>query len=157
MSSNATSDETGIVVAGIGYDGRFYVLADASGRYTPDAWASRVVQAYRDHRADRIIAERNQGGALVEATLRTVDRNVPITTIHAREGKRLRAEPVAALYEQGRVSHVGALSILEDQMTAWDPAAGGRSPDRVDALVYALAELAGPTRDRTVTEEDYDF
>ena len=146
VTSNASSDETGIVVAGIGHDGRFYVLADYSGRYSPDQWASRVVEAYRTHKADRIVAERNQGGDLVERTLRTVDRNAAITTVHAMRGKALRAEPIAALYEQARVSHVGALSMLEDQMIAWDPASDARSPDRVDALVYALTELSGSNR-----------
>lgn len=141
VTSNASSDETGIVVAGIGHDGRFYVLADYSGRYSPDQWASRAVEAYRTHKADRIVAERNQGGDLVERTLRTVDRNAAITTVHAMRGKALRAEPIAALYEQARVSHVGTLSMLEDQMTAWDPASDAKSPDRVDALVYALTEL----------------
>ena len=146
VTSNASSDETGIVVAGIGHDRRFYVLADYSGRYSPDQWASRAVEAYRTHKADRIVAERNQGGDLVERTLRTVDRNAAITTVHAMRGKALRAEPIAALYEQARVSHVGALSMLEDQMTAWDPASDARSPDRVDALVYALTELSGSNR-----------
>ena len=152
VTSSATSDETGIVVAGIGADGRFYVLADYSGRYTPDQWASRVVHAYRTHRADRVIAERNQGGDLVEQTLRTVDRTLPVTTVHARRGKALRAEPVAALYEQGRVTHVGTLAALEDQMTAWDPAGDAESPDRVDALVYALAEVSDNASTSTYTE-----
>jgi phage terminase large subunit-like protein len=146
VTSNASSDETGIVVAGIGHDGRFYVVADYSGRYSPDQWASRAVEAYRTHKADRIVAERNQGGDLVERTLRTVDRNAAITTVHAMRGKALRAEPIAALYEQARVSHVGALPLLEDQMTAWDPASDVKSPDRVDALVYALTELSGSNR-----------
>jgi phage terminase large subunit-like protein len=146
VTSNASSDETGIVVAGIGHDGRFYVLADYSGRYSPDQWASRAVEAYRTHKADRIVAERNQGGDLVERTLRTVDRNAAITTVHAMRGKALRAEPIAALYEQARVSHCGALPLLEDQMTAWDPASDAKSPDRVDALVYALTELSGSNR-----------
>jgi predicted phage terminase large subunit-like protein len=142
VTSNAKSDETGIVVAGLGYDGRFYVLGDYSGRYSPDQWASRVVKAYRDHKADRVIAESNQGGDLVAQNIRTVDRNLPVATVHAKRGKALRAEPVSSLYEQGRVSHVGSLAALEDQMTAWDPAGDGESPDRVDALVYALTELA---------------
>ena len=142
VTSSATSDETGIVVAGLGYDGRFYVLGDYSGRYSPEQWASRAVQAYRGHKADRVVAERNQGGDLVERNLRTVDRNLPVTTVHAKRGKALRAEPVSSLYEQGRVSHVGSLAALEDQMTAWDPGGDGESPDRVDALVYALDDLS---------------
>lgn len=141
VSATAQSDETGIVVAALGEDDRYYVLDDRSGRYSPDQWASRVVAAYREHRADRVVAEVNQGGNLVTATLRTVDRALPITTVHARRGKALRAEPVAALYEQGRVSHVGALHTLEDQMCSWDPTGDDRSPDRVDALVYALSAL----------------
>lgn len=142
VTASATSDETGIVVAGLGYDGRFYVLGDYSGRYSPEQWASRAVQAYREHKADRVVAERNQGGDLVERNLRTVDRNLPVTTVHAKRGKALRAEPVSSLYEQGRVSHVGSLAALEDQMTAWDPGGDGESPDRVDALVYALDDLS---------------
>lgn len=149
VTSNAASDETGIVVAGLGFDGRFYVLGDASGRYSPEQWASRVVAAYREHKADRVVAERNNGGDLVERNLRTVDRNLPVTTVHTKRGKALRAEPVSSLYEQGRVSHVGALAALEDQMTAWDPAGDGDSPDRVDALVYALTELMGAPVVRT--------
>jgi predicted phage terminase large subunit-like protein len=157
VSANAQSDETGIVAAGVGFDGRFYVLDDASGRYSPDQWASRVAALYRARSADRVVVEINQGGDLVTSTLRTVDRTLPITTVHAKRGKALRAEPVAALYEQGRVSHVGALATLEDQMTAWDPASDATSPDRVDALVYALTELAGPDRSRIATESHYDF
>ena len=149
VTSNAASDETGVVVAGLGFDGRYYVLGDYSGRYSPEQWASRVVQAYRDHKADRVVAERNQGGDLVERNLRTVDRNLPVTTVHAKRAKALRAEPVSSLYEQGRVSHVGALASLEDQMTAWDPAGDDESPDRVDALVYAMTELMGAPVIRT--------
>jgi predicted phage terminase large subunit-like protein len=149
VTSNASSDETGIVVAGIGHDGRFYVVADYSGRYSPDQWASRAVEAYRTHKADRIVAERNQGGDLVERNLRTVDRSLPVTTVHAKRAKALRAEPVSSLYEQARVSHVGALAALEDQMTAWDPAGDDESPDRVDALVYAMTELMGAPVIRT--------
>ena len=157
VSANAQSDETGIVAAGLGFDGRFYVLDDASGRYSPDQWASRVAALYRARSADRVVVEVNQGGDLVTATLRTVDRSLPITTVHAKRGKALRAEPIAALYEQGRVAHVGALPTLEDQMTAWDPASDTTSPDRVDALVYALTELSGPERARAATEDHYDF
>jgi len=143
VSATAQSDETGIVVAGVGFDGRWYVLGDYSGRYSPEQWASRVVAAYRDHKADRVVAEVNQGGDLVVGNLRTVDRNLPVATVHAKRGKALRAEPVSSLYEQGRVSHVGSLAALEDQMTAWDPSGDEASPDRVDALVYALTELMG--------------
>jgi phage terminase large subunit-like protein len=141
VTSDAHSDETGIIVAGLGLDGSGYVLADLSGRYSPDAWARTAIEAYRTHHADRIIGEVNNGGDLIQHTLRTVDRNVAFKAVHASRGKRIRAEPVAALYEQGRVRHVGALTQLEDQMTNWDPQGPDRSPDRLDAAVWALSEL----------------
>jgi phage terminase large subunit-like protein len=143
--SGEHSDETGIVVAGRTRSGHGYVLADISGHYTPTEWARAAVAAYRTHAADRIVAEVNNGGEMVEATLRVVDPAVPFTAVHAARGKVARAEPVAALYEQGRVHHLGAFSALEDQMCGFvhdfDRAAAGYSPDRVDALVWALTEL----------------
>jgi len=149
VTSHEGSDETGIVVAGLGHDGRVYVLEDLSGTYPAEQWARRAVEAYRRHRADRIVAEVNNGGDLVASVLRAVDRAVPVVTVRATRGKAVRAEPVAALYEQGRVSHVGALARLEDQCISWDPAGSARSPDRLDALVWALTDLvidrAGPT------------
>ena len=146
-TSGEESDETGIVVAGIGYDGRGYVLADESGRYRPEEWARRVASAYAAHKADAVIAEGNQGGEMVAAVLRAYgSAGLPVRTVHARRGKATRAEPVAVLYEQGRVSHVGSLARLEDQITTWDPASSRASPDRLDALVYALTDLlGGPT------------
>jgi predicted phage terminase large subunit-like protein len=145
VSSDEHADETGIVVAGKDADGHGYVLADLSGRYTPTEWAKAAVAAYRTHNADRIVAEINNGGEMVEATLRIVDPGVPYTAVHAARGKVARAEPVAALYEQGRVHHLGAFPALEDQMCGFvhdfDRAAAGYSPDRVDALVWALSEL----------------
>lgn len=141
VTSGGGSDETGIVVAGLGYDGRGYVLDDATARLSPDAWARKAVALYRSHKADRIVAEVNNGGEMVEHTLRTVDRSIPFRAVHASRGKAVRAEPVAALYEQGRVSHVGALAALEDQLCTWDPAESRTSPDRLDALVWALTEL----------------
>jgi phage terminase large subunit-like protein len=158
VTAHEGSDETGIVVAGIGLDGRAYVLEDLSGTYPAEQWARRAVEAFRRHRADRIVCEVNNGGDLVEGTLRAVDRSVPVKQVRATRGKALRAEPVAALYEQGRVSHVGALSRLEDQCASWDPAGDHRSPDRLDALVWAITELA--VRDeavRVATESHYDF
>src|SRR5204862_8072286 len=130
-------------------EGHGYVLEDASGRYAPLEWARAAIRAYRAHHADRIVAEVNNGGEMVETMLRTVDPNVPFTAVHAAHGKVARAEPVAALYEQGRVHHLGALPQLEDQMCAFSPGAhgdfdrgaAGYSPDRVDALVWALSEL----------------
>lgn len=148
VSSSETSDETGIVVAGVGDchcrgEGarHGFVLADRSGKYSPNGWAKAVVAAYRDHDADRVVAEKNNGGELVEVNLRTVDRQIPIRLVHAAKGKRTRAEPVAALYEQGKVHHVGSHARLEEQLTTWDPLQSPDSPDRLDALVWALSEL----------------
>lgn len=141
VTAHEGSDETGIIVAGLGLDGRAYVLEDLSGVYPAEQWARRAVEAYRRHRADRIVAEVNQGGDLVASVLRAVDRAVPVAQVRATRGKALRAEPVAALYEQGRVSHVGLLARLEDQCASWDPASDARSPDRLDALVWALTDL----------------
>ncbi len=154
VSSTEASDETGIVCAGLGIDGRGYVLEDASGRYSPGEWASAAVKLYRDNQCDRIVAETNNGGALVEANLRTVDFNIPYRGVHASQGKRTRAEPIAALYEQGRISHVGALPQLEDQLCEWDPTMSTKSPDRLDALVWALTDLFyTPTQ----KQRSYDF
>lgn len=144
-TSGEDSDETGIIVAGLGQDGEGYVLADLTCRETPNGWARIATDAYREFHADRIVAETNQGGDMVETTIRTVAPNVAYSRIHAKRGKVLRAEPVAALYEQHRVHHVGSLAALEDQMcgftTDFDAGKAGYSPDRVDALVYALTEL----------------
>ena len=141
VTSGEDSDETGIVVAGKGADGRAYVLADRTCRLSPDGWAKRATLAASEFRADRIVAEVNNGGDLVERVIRTVDARAPYKKVHASRGKRVRAEPVAALYEQGRVSHVGGLPDLEDQMCAFVPEGTDGSPDRVDALVWALTEL----------------
>ena len=126
-------------------DGHGYVLADISGRYPPTEWARLAIAAYATHRADRIVAEVNNGGDMVGATLRMIDPNVAFTAVRASRGKVVRAEPVAALYQQGRVHHIGTFPQLEDQMTNFtsdiDRAAAGYSPDRVDALVWAFSEL----------------
>src|SRR5665213_1457099 len=131
--------------AGKDTGGQGYVLADVSGRYAPTEWAKAAIAAYRAHDADRVVAEVNNGGEMVEATLRVVDPNVPCTAVHAALGKVARAETVAALYEQGRVHHLGAFPALKDKMCGFvhdfDRAAAGYSPDRVDALVWALTEL----------------
>ncbi len=144
-TSGEDADETGIVVAGVDRAGHGYVLEDLSCREGPAEWARRAIAAYRRHHADRIIAEVNNGGEMVEATLRMVDGAVSFRAVHASRGKVVRAEPVAALYEQGRVRHVGSLSHLEDQMCAFatdfDPRRAGFSPDRVDALVWAFTDL----------------
>ena len=135
------SDETGLIVAGLGSDGAGYVLDDASGRYAPEEWARKAIQLYRRYGADRIVAETNQGGDLVEKTLRSVDPSIPFRGVHASRGKVTRAEPVSALYEQGRVHHVGVLGPLEDQLTSYDGSRGSASPDRLDALCWAIHEL----------------
>lgn len=139
-TSGAESDETGIIIAGRGVDGHGYVLADRSGRLSPDGWARRVCQAVDDFAADRVVVEVNNGGEMVTRTLRTVRPRLPITAVHASRGKLTRAEPVAALYEQGRVHHCQAFGELEDQLTSWTPISG-TSPDRLDACVYAITSL----------------
>ena len=141
--SSRRSDETGIVAAGVGRDGRGYVLADASGRYTPDGWARAAIGLYDSLKADRIVAEANFGGEMVEGTIRAVNPRVPVKLVHASRGKMVRAEPVVALYEQRRVHHVGNLPGLEDQLCGWNPAEAGPSPDRLDALVWGITDLMG--------------
>jgi phage terminase large subunit-like protein len=147
--SKAGGAACGIVAVGLGegppQTARLYVLADTTvERAKPVHWAHKAVALYHRLSADRLIAEANQGGEMVSAVLREVDANVPVKLVHARRGKWLRAEPVAALYEQGRVAHVGALPELEDEMCDFglDGLSDGRSPDRLDALVWAITELA---------------
>jgi phage terminase large subunit-like protein len=147
VSSDEGSDETGIVCVGVAKDAdgfnRGYVLADRSLRGAPDDWARTAVALYREFEADRIVAEKNQGGEMVEAVIRAVDRNVPISLVHASRGKLIRAEPISALYEQGRVHHVGKFDELEDQMCTFSADFDRRngSPDRMDALVWGLSFL----------------
>ena len=140
ISANVHSAETGIVAAGIGVDDQGYVLEDRSMRGTPNEWAAEAVACYHRLKADRIIAEANQGGDMVRHTLDTVERGIPIRLVHASRGKRVRAEPVAALYEQRKVHHVGTFGPLEDQLCSWVPGESA-SPDRLDALVWAFTEL----------------
>ncbi len=144
VTATATSDACGMVVAGLGIDGRAYVLADRTlqGR-EPHVWARAAIALYQDYQADRIVAEVNQGGDLVVGVLRQIDDTVPVRKVHATRGKWLRAEPVAALYAEGRIAHVGTFDLLEDQMCCFgaDGMAGGRSPDRLDALVWAITDL----------------
>lgn len=147
VSANASSNETGIIVAGLGFNGHGYVLDDKSGKYTPDGWGQKAVNAMRARGAERIVAEVNNGGDLVGYTIRTVAPNAPFKALHASRGKRTRAEPVAALYEQGKVHHVGSFAALEDQLCTWDANSGDESPDRLDALVWALTELMLEQRD----------
>jgi phage terminase large subunit-like protein len=140
VTSSATSDETGIVAAGIATNGEYFVLDDKSLRATPDAWARQAVQLYHTHKADKIVAETNNGGDMVIMLLRQVDASIAVQKVTATRGKQLRAEPISSLYEQGRVHHVGYFSDLETQMCEWTPSSN-ESPDRLDALVWALTEL----------------
>lgn len=140
-TANKTSDDTGIMVVGRADTDEYYVLADYSGKYSPDAWAGKAIDAYETHKADRIIGEVNNGGDMVEHTLRTIRGSLPYTAVHATRGKRIRAEPIAALYEQGKVFHAPGLNDLEEQLVSWTPDSTG-SPDRLDALVWAMTELS---------------
>lgn len=150
VTSGEDSDDTGIIVGGLSYEGHVYVLEDATCHVSPDAWARIAVDAYERRRADRIIGEVNNGGELVETVLRTVDASIPYTAVHASRGKRVRAEPIAALYEQGRVHHVGEFAELEDQLVCWTPDAAD-SPDRLDALVWMVTELVVEERQEQMT------
>jgi phage terminase large subunit-like protein len=145
ISSRPGSDACGIIAAGVSEDGIVYVLEDATVAGTaPSGWAARAIWLYRKLQADTLVAEVNQGGDMVRAVLRQVDPAVPLKTVHATRGKWVRAEPIAALYAQGRVKHVGRPLIeLEDQMCDFglDGLSSGRSPDRLDALVWAVTEL----------------
>ena len=138
------SDEIGIVVAGEGADGDFYVLEDLSLRAGPERWARTAIGAFEKYQADAIVAERNFGGAMVTHVIHSIDPNAPVREVTAARGKAVRAEPIAALYENGRVHHVGVHSDLEDQLVNFTTAGymGARSPDRADALVWALSDLS---------------
>ena len=144
-TSGPTADDTGIIVAGLGVDGEGYVLDDRTCHLPPEGWGQRSVRAYRAHSADMIVAEVNNGGEMVEHVIATVDADVPVKTVHASRGKQIRAQPIAALYgappkREPRVQHVGAFTDLEDQLCSWVPGEED-SPDRLDALVWALTEL----------------
>jgi predicted phage terminase large subunit-like protein len=144
--ASAHGDACGIIVAGLGGDGRAYVVADASVEgMSPEGWARAVAGAALVHGADRVVAEANNGGAMVESVLRAAEAGLPVRLVHASRGKVARAEPVAALYEAGRVAHRGAFPRLEDELCGLVMGGGyvgpGRSPDRADALVWALSEL----------------
>lgn len=141
-SSGEGANETGIVVIGLARNGHAYVLQDCSLHGSPDAWARRAVNAYRQWAADCLVAEANQGGEMVTHVIKSI-ADIPVKLVRATRGKYVRAEPVSALYEQGRVHHAGVFQELEDQMVAFTPDASvdGSSPDRVDALVWAVTEL----------------
>lgn len=154
-SRKQTSSETGIVVAGRAQvtesDGKtrphFWVLEDRSGRYTPDGWARLAIDGYYEYDGDWVIGERNNGGDMVESTVVQVDDTVPFDDVWASRGKVPRASPVAALYQQGRVHHVGLFRDLEDQLCQWEPDTGQESPDRLDALVWAISYMMPTGRD----------
>ena len=154
VSTGASADECGIVIAGMRCDGpaadwHVEILADLSSRgLSPKEWAETAASAYSDYRADRLVAEVNQGGDLVEALMRQIDPGISYRGVHATRGKYLRAEPVAALYEQGRVHHVGSFPELEDQMCNYNAQLGSKSPDRLDALVWAVTDLLIDATDR---------
>jgi phage terminase large subunit-like protein len=147
ITQNPTSNLTGIIVAALGADGFGYILEDKTDRYSPDGWGTMAVKLYDDYKADRIVAEGNQGGDMVRHTIETVRKNVPISIVHASRSKQARAEPIAALYEQGRVIHLKHFTELEDQMCTWEPISPDStvppapSPDRLDAMVWALTNL----------------
>ena len=142
VTANENSDETGIVVCGKDGQNHFFVLEDASGKHTPDGWAREAVRLFYEWQADRVVAEVNNGGDLVERLLRSIDRNIPYRAVHASRGKLMRAEPVSALYEQGRVHHVGSFPPLENQMCTYTADRNQPSPDRLDALVWAISEMS---------------
>jgi phage terminase large subunit-like protein len=146
-TNSEDSDETGIVVAssyGRGNDRLFSANADYSGKYSPNGWAKRAVRAYEEHHAEAIVIETNQGGDMAEDTLRNAGFRGRIVRVHASKGKFARAEPISALYEQGRVAHRGNLYQLENQLLEYVPATAKKSPDRLDALVWAITELFQP-------------
>lgn len=170
ISSETGSNETGIIAAALDGPGQGYVLADGSGVYKPDEWARSAIHLYHYYKADRIVAEANQGGEMVREVIHAQNPNVPVTLVKATRGKYVRAEPVAALYARGRIRHVGEFGELEDQMCTFtadfDRKAEGYSPDRLDALVWAITDLfPGLIADRmrnmnntqAVAQGDYDI
>jgi predicted phage terminase large subunit-like protein len=140
-TSGESADETGIVVAGLGHDAKGYVFADGSSRLGPNEWAARVVRLYHDYKADVIVAEANNGGEMVRQVIRQHDATANVVLVNATRGKTTRAEPVSALYARGKVIHTEQLPELEDQMCSYTGAPGEKSPDRMDALVWALTNL----------------
>ena len=141
VTANENSDETGIIVVGKDANNEYYVLEDISGKYSADKWGRMAVRAYYEWEADRVVAEVNNGGDLVERLLRNIDTDIPYRSVHATRGKLVRAEPIAALYEQKRVHHVGSFPELESQMCTYTGDIK-TSPDRLDAMVWGLSELS---------------
>lgn len=139
-SVSETSDATGLVVCGRGVDDHGYILQDESGKYSPIEWARKAIALYHRWKADRIVAEANQGGEMVETTIRTIDASISYKAVHASRGKIARAEPISSLFEQHRVHLVGSFPELEDQLCSFAAGSQG-SPDRLDAMVWGLTEL----------------
>jgi|SRR3990167_4602140 len=142
--SDEAADEQGIIVGGKGKDGLGYVLADGSCRLSPDGWAKEAIRLYHRHKADRIVAEKNFGGDMVSFTIHTADANAPVKLVSASRGKAVRAEPIAAMYEQGKILHGQSFPALEDELCAWTPE-DKWSPNRLDALVWVMSELFPPS------------
>ncbi len=136
--SESGNDEQGIMTVGRGHDQKFYVLEDSTCKKTPEGWASEAIGAYKAHRSGAIVAENNFGGAMVVSTIKGVDANVHVVTRTASRGKAVRAEPIAALYETGMIVHVGVFRELENELLGFDPASVKKSPNRLDALVWAI-------------------
>jgi Uncharacterized conserved protein len=151
-TSKAGSDDTGIVGAGMDGRGHYYILGDYTIHEIPQKWGEAAITAYHKHQANMIVGETNNGGEMVEHTIKTIDQNIPFKAVHASRGKAIRAEPVSALYEQGKVHHFGTFPELEDQCCEWVPGAD-KSPDRVDALVWAISQLI---RSEEQSEDTYE-
>lgn len=145
--SGGGGDECGIAVVALGFDDIIYVLKDYTEKLHPSQWAKKVIEVYRAYEADGIVYESNYGGKMVESTLEAVQSNLPLLPVNAKKGKLLRAEPVATLYQRGKVKHVQGLTKLEDEMTTYD--GSGKSPNRLDAMVYGVLELMGGRKNFT--------
>lgn len=143
------NDEQGIAVCGVGQDGHGYMLDDRTCKLSPEGWARVAVNAYHDHKANYIVAEKNFGGDMVTQTIKTVDPKVPVKLVTASRGKAARAEPVASLDAQGRIHQVGSWPEMEDELCSWDPLGAGRSPNRLDARVWGFSELLVTTKSWT--------
>jgi len=142
VTSNEDSDSTGIVVAGMSGDGHYYVLDDKTIKASPQGWGEQVISTFEQHHADKIICEVNNGGDLVVHLLQQIKNNAPVKKVTASRGKIVRAEPIAALFEQGRAHIVGYFPQLEDQLCEFQPDLNMKSPDRLDAMVWALTDLS---------------
>ena len=158
VTSKDTSDETGIIVAGIGFDNHLYVLEDKSGKYSSNEWTAQAIVLYEQYQADRLIGETNNGGDLIETVLRgRKETIISYKGVRATRDKFTRAEPVAALYEQGKAHHIGQFLALEIEMTSWDSKKGSKSPNRIDALVWAATELCLTKEDKITGKATFHF